>query len=141
MRVVFLSVRERNVEGILVVERSATLGHLLKRTLGAAGITPSGELSSYMEALDHLQRSAELGQNYRLVLVGAPARMTREFSALLEFFKGSGNHVPVLMMAHEKSPDLAQFIESRQPSNLIMWAEFSRIPGVIRAMAPPPPVA
>jgi diguanylate cyclase (GGDEF)-like protein/PAS domain S-box-containing protein len=129
------------VEGILVVERSATLGHLLKRTLGAASITPSGELSSYLEALDHLQRSAELGQNYRLVLIGAPARMTREFSALLEFFKGPGSRVPVLMMAHEKSPDLVQFIESRQPSNLIMWADFSRIPGAIRAMAPQPVAA
>ncbi len=129
------------MEGILVVERSATLGHLLKRTLGAANITPSGELSNYLEALDHLQRSAELGQNYRLVLIGAPARMTREFSALLEFFKGAGSAMPVLMMAHEKSADLAQFVEARQPSNLIMWAEFSRIPGAIRAMAPPPPVA
>ncbi|HEX4480670.1 MAG TPA: EAL domain-containing protein [Rudaea sp.] len=127
------------MEGILVVERSATLGHLLKRTLGAASITPSGELSSYLEALDHLQRSAELGQNYRLVLIGAPARMTREFSALLEFFKGPGNRVPVLMMAHERSPDLTQFVESRQPSNLIMWADFSRIPGAIRAMAPQQP--
>jgi len=129
------------VEGILVVERSATLGHLLKRTLGAASITPSGELSSYLEALDHLQRSADLGQNYKLVLIGAPARMTREFSALLEFFKGPGSRVPVLMMAHEKSPDLAQFVESRQPSNLILWADFSRIPGAIRAMAPQPVVA
>ncbi len=126
------------MEGILVVERSATLGHLLKRTLGAAGITPSGELSSYLEALDHLQRSSELGQTYRLVLVGAPARMTREFAALLEFFKGPGNGVPVLMMAHEKSPELSQFVESRQPSNLIMWAEFSRIPGAIRTLAPVP---
>jgi diguanylate cyclase (GGDEF)-like protein/PAS domain S-box-containing protein len=126
------------VEGILVVERSATLGHLLKRTLGAASITPSGELSSYLEALDHLQRSAELGQNYRLVLIGAPARMTREFSALLEFFKGTGSQMPVLMMAHERSPELAQFVETRQPSNLIMWADFSRIPGAIRAMAPAP---
>jgi diguanylate cyclase (GGDEF)-like protein/PAS domain S-box-containing protein len=133
--------RNSTVEGILVVERSATLGHLLKRTLGAASITPSGELSSYLEALDHLQRSAELGQNYRLVLIGAPARITREFSALLEFFKGPGSRVPVLMMAHEKSPDLAQFIESRQPSNLIMWADFSRIPGAIRAMAPQPTAA
>ena len=138
MGVVVLSVRERNVEGILVVERSATLGHLLKRTLGAASITPRGELSSYLEALDHLQRSAELGQNYRLVLIGAPARMTREFAALLEFFKGDGSSTPVLMMAHEKSPDLMQFVESRQPSNLIMWADFSRIPGAIRALAPAP---
>ncbi len=127
------------MEGILVVERSATLGHLLKRTLGAASITPSGELSSYLEALDHLQRSAELGQNYRLVLIGAPARMTREFAALLEFFRGAGNRVPVLMMAHERSPDLTQFVEQRQPSNLIMWADFSRIPGAIRAMAPQQP--
>ncbi len=128
------------MEGILVVERSATLGHLLKRTLGAASITPRGELSSYLEALDHLQRSSELGQNYRLVLIGAPARMTREFAALLDFFKSDGQAVPVLMMAHEKSPELMQFVESRQPANLIMWAEFSRIPGAIRALAPAPTV-
>ena len=127
------------VDGILVVERSATLGHLLKRTLDAASMSPRGELSSYLEAIDHLQRSSELGQSYRLLLVGAPARATREFSALLDYLASAGKNLSVLVMAHEKSPDLVQFAENRPQSSLVMWADFSRIPGAIKTLAPPPP--
>jgi hypothetical protein len=88
------------LDGILVVERSATLSHLLKRTLAAASMGASSELSSYLETIDHLQRSAELEQPYRLLLIGAPARMTREFAALLDFLRGDGQALPVLLMAH-----------------------------------------
>ena len=66
--------------GILVVERSTTLNHLLKRTLTAAGIVARSELTSYFETIDHLRRSAELEQPFGLLLAGAPGRMTREFT-------------------------------------------------------------
>src|SRR5215475_10496648 len=105
------------VDGILVVERSATLGHLLKRTLDAASLAPRGELSNYLEAIDHLRRSADLGQGYRLLLVGAPARTTREFAALLEYLNGHARDLAVLLMAHEKTPELTQFAESRGQSS------------------------
>jgi diguanylate cyclase (GGDEF)-like protein/PAS domain S-box-containing protein len=124
------------LEGILVVERSATLSHLLKRTLAAAGIGARSELSSYLETIDHLQRSSELDQDYRMLLLGAPARMTREFAALLDFLRGDGKALPVLMMAHEKMPELSEFTDRHVRANLVLWANFSRIPGAIRALVP-----
>ncbi len=126
------------MDGILVVERSATLSHLLKRTLSAAGIGARSELSSYLEAIDHLKRSADLEQPYRLLLIGAPARMTSEFGALLEFLCGPAVALPVLLMAHEKSPELMQFASNRPQANLVQWADFSRIPGAIRSLTPEP---
>ena len=124
------------MDGILVVERSATLSHLLKRTLAAADIGARSELSSYLETIDHLQRSSELDQTYRLVLIGAPARMTREFAALLDFLRGDGKALPVLLMAHEKAPELVAFAEARPQASLVLWANFSRIPGAIKALVP-----
>jgi diguanylate cyclase (GGDEF)-like protein/PAS domain S-box-containing protein len=126
------------LDGILVVERSATLSHLLKRTLAAASIGARSELSSYLETIDHLQRSAELDQTYRMLLVGAPARMTREFGALLDFLRGEAKALPVLLMAHEKMPELNEFVESRTHASLVLWANFSRIPGAIKALVPEP---
>ena len=124
------------MDGILVVERSATLSHLLKRTLAAASIGARSELSGYLETIDHLQRSAELEQPYRLLLIGAPARMTREFSAVLDFLRGDGKALPVLLMAHEKTPELIAFAQARARARLVLWAEFSRIPGAIKALVP-----
>ena len=70
------------MSGILVVERSTTLSHLLRRTLAAAGFAPRSELAAYLDAIDHLQRSAELEQNYGMLIVGAPGtRASRRHSS------------------------------------------------------------
>jgi len=124
------------LDGILVVERSPTLSHLLNRTLAAANMAARSELSSYLESIDHLQRSAELEQPYRLLLVGAPARMTREFNALLDYLRAAGRGLPLLMMVHEQTPELAAFAESRPQTSIVLWANFNRIPGAIRALVP-----
>jgi len=101
--------------GILLVERSTTLNHLLKRTLTAAGIVARSELASYFETIDHLRRSADLDQPYSLLLVGAPARMTREFAALLEFLRGpDGAVLPVVLMTHEVLPEFEDFAKFRE---------------------------
>ena len=120
--------------GILVVERSTTLNHLLKRTLTAAGITARSELESYFETIDQLRRSAELDQPYALLLVGAPGRITREFAALLEYLRSAdGAAVPVVLMTHEMLPELEEFARQRDNLNLMLWANFGRLPGIIRA--------
>lgn len=124
------------MDGILVVERSVTLSHLLKRTLAAGGLSVPNELSSYVEALDHLKRSAELGHSYGLLLIGAPARMTQEFSALLEHLRSDAQTVAVLLMAHEKSPELLGFMHARAHTNVVLWSDFNRIPGAIKTLAP-----
>ncbi len=123
--------------GILVVERSTTLNHLLKRTLTAAGIAARSELASYFEAIDHLRRSAELEQPYGLLLVGAPARMTREFSALLDHLRGpDGAVLPVVLMTHEMLPELEEFAKMRGSVSLVLWTHFNRLPGYIHALEP-----
>jgi diguanylate cyclase (GGDEF)-like protein/PAS domain S-box-containing protein len=123
--------------GILVVERSTTLNHLLKRTLTAAGITARGELANYFEAIDLLRRSAELEQPFGLLLVGAPGRMTREFSALLEYLRSpDGAVLPVVLMTHEMLPEFEEFARTRPNLNTMLWANFGRLPGIIRAQLP-----
>ena len=123
--------------GILLVERSTTLNHLLKRTLTAAGIVARSELSSYFETIDHLRRSADLDQPYNLLLVGAPARMTREFAALLEFLRGpDGAVLPVVLMTHEILPEFEEFVRLRGNCSLTLWTNFNRLPGILRAVLP-----
>ena len=124
------------MSGILVVERSTTLSHLLKRTLGAASLSPRSELTGYLDAIDHLRRSAELEQPYGLLLLGAPARMTREFAGLMDFLRSDiVRHLPVLMMAHEQLPEFDKFAAERDNAVVVLWSNFSRIPGAVRLLA------
>jgi len=71
-----------------------------------------------------------------MLLIGAPARMTREFNALLDFLRADGKALPVLIMAHEQNAELTAFAQARAHSSLVLWANFSRIPGAIRALIP-----
>jgi diguanylate cyclase (GGDEF)-like protein/PAS domain S-box-containing protein len=121
------------VSGILVVERSTTLNHLLKRTLSAAGLAARSELASYAETIEHLLRSAELEQRYGMLLIGAPARMTRDFAALLEFLRQDESRLPVVLMTHEVLPEFDAFARARGNVNLMLWANFNRLPGILRA--------
>ena len=119
--------------GILVVERSTTLNHLLKRTLAAAGLVARSELASYVETVDHLRRSADLDQHYSLLLIGAPARMTRDFASLLDYLRsGTGAKLPVVLMTHELLAELNEFARSRANLHVMLWSGFNRLPGVVR---------
>ena len=125
------------MSGILVVERSATLSHLLSRTLQAAQYDKWSELAGYGEAIEHLKQAARLGHPYRVLLLGAPARPTREFNELLGYLREVREPpLPVLLLAHEKTADVAAWIDSREDSVFIPWAQFSRIPTAIRQLAP-----
>ncbi|MBK7144974.1 MAG: hypothetical protein IPH76_07105 [Xanthomonadales bacterium] len=69
--------------GILVVERSGDIASFpLTRTLQAVQIGRSRSLS-YADTLDHLGRATDMGQPYALLILGAPARMSRDFEDLL----------------------------------------------------------
>jgi diguanylate cyclase (GGDEF)-like protein/PAS domain S-box-containing protein len=122
---------------ILVVERSATLSHLLARTLQAAQLGAWSELPSYAEALDHLRQADKLGQRYRVLLLGAPPRATKEFQALLDWLRTPRERgVPVIVLAHERTPEIAAFAEGRGDVLFLTWAHFSRIPASIQQIAP-----
>ena len=122
---------------ILVVERSATLSHLVARTLQAAKIEGWSELPGYAEAADHLRRAPSMGERYGVVLVGAPARVTREFAELLALLRDPATAgMPVILLAHEKTAEIGQFATQRADCEFIPWAQFSRIPAAIRQFTP-----
>jgi len=124
------------VSGILIVERSTTLTHLLRRTLAAASLDVRSELAGHADTVEHLRRSTALSQPYGLLIIGAPARPTAEFVALLEFLNSSeARGLSVLLMAHEVQPELERFVARRDATAMILWAQFSRIPGAVRVLA------
>jgi len=122
---------------ILVVERSATLLHLVARTLQAAKVEGWSELPGYGDALEHLKQARVLGERYGVVLLGAPARMTRDFMELLAFLREPGGEpLPVIVLAHERNPELSDFASRRPDTEFIPWAQFARIPAAIRQLTP-----
>ena len=128
--------------GILVVERSATLHHLLTRTLQAAQIASWSELSSYADTLDHLSRATDMGQPYGLLILGAPARIGRDFEDLLLYLRNPRvRRTAVLLLGHEKHPLLDAFVAERAEAVFLLWANFSRIPAVMRQLLPNAPTA
>ena len=123
--------------GILVVERSATLHHLLTRTLQAAQTGSWSELSSYADTLDHLGRATDMGQPYALLILGAPARMSRDFEDLLLYLRNPRmRKTAVLVLGHEKHALIDAFAAERADAVFLLWAAFSRIPAVIRQLLP-----
>ncbi|HWT14731.1 MAG TPA: EAL domain-containing protein [Patescibacteria group bacterium] len=128
--------------GILVVERSATLHHLLTRTLQAAQTGSWSELSSYADTLDHLSRATDMGQPYGLLILGAPARMSRDFEDLLVYLRNPRvRKTAVLLLAHEKNQTIDSFVSDRPDAQFLLWSNFSRIPAVIGQLLPKAAVA
>jgi len=125
------------LSGILVVERSTTLSHLLKRTLAAAGLAARSELAAYLDTIDHLKHSLELEQPYGLLIVGIPARPTRDCLALLDHLATDGQReLPVLLMVHEQSPDLDAWARRRGRAQIVLWTQFSKIPAALAQLEP-----
>jgi len=125
------------LSGILVVERSTTLSHLLKRTLAAAGLEARSELAAYLDTIDHLKHSLELAQPYGLLIVGIPARPTRDCLALLDHLATDAQReLPVLLMVHEQSPDLDTWARRRGKALIVLWTQFSKIPTALAQLEP-----
>lgn len=125
------------MSGILVVERSTTLSHLLKRTLTAAGLTARSELAAYLDTIDHLKHSLELAQPYGVIIIGVPARPTRDCVALLDYLASEPQReLPVLLMVHEQSADMEAWVKRRSKALLVLWTQFSKIPGALAQLEP-----
>ncbi len=135
----FADAIEALLSGILLVERSTTLNHLLRRTLAAASLPVRAEIGNYLEALDHLRRigsSAGGDPPYSLAIIGAPARPTREYQALLEFTRDAPAAPPTLLMAHEESAAVRNWADASLRGRFLLWSQFSRIPASVTELAP-----
>jgi diguanylate cyclase (GGDEF)-like protein/PAS domain S-box-containing protein len=118
--------------GILIVERSATLSHLVQRTLSASGVSAQAVIGQYGEAAAHIDT-----HDVAAIVLGAPQRTNAEFEALLTFLKiGMGKKIPVLLMANEKTPQLTQWLGDRRLAQTLLWANFGRIPSALKALLP-----
>jgi PAS domain S-box-containing protein/diguanylate cyclase (GGDEF)-like protein len=127
------------LSGILLVERSTTLSHLLRRTLDAAGLPVRGEIGNYLEAHDHLRRIARPNSKdapYALTIIGAPARPTREYQGLLEFLRHAPDAPATLLMAHEETAEIRAWAAATLRGRFLLWSQFSRIPASVGELAP-----
>ena len=130
---------EDPLSGILLVERSTTLSHLLRRTLDAASLPVRAEIGNYLEAHDHLRRigrpnSKELP--YALTIIGAPARPTREYQALLEYTRHAPDAPATLLMAHEETAEIRAWAAATLRGRFLLWSQFGRIPACVGELAP-----
>ncbi|MEO6066341.1 MAG: diguanylate cyclase, partial [Lysobacterales bacterium] len=120
---------------LIVVERSASLCHLLTRTLQAADLSGWRELASTVDALAHIKREVGLGTPPRALLIGAPARLQLEFRALLEELSRNPQ-IAVLVLGHERLPELDLWLESHPAAEFLPWAQFGRVPAMLQQLAP-----
>ncbi len=120
---------------LIVVERSSSLSHLLTRTLQAADLGDWRELASTVDALAHIKREVDLGTPPRALLLGAPARVQQEFRALLEEL-GRNPQIAVLLLGHERLPELDLWLAGHPAAEFLPWAQFGRIPAILQQLAP-----
>ncbi|MGV6852594.1 MAG: two-component system response regulator [bacterium] len=124
------------MQKMLLIERSATLGHLLKRTLRSSGFQELECISSYEDGLWKLQESMN-DTAYAAILLGSPARESGEFAEILDFLAGGpALNIPVVLLAHADSDYLGQWRTERGTSSLVLWTHFGRIPNALKSLLP-----
>ena len=124
------------MQKMLLIERSATLGHLLQRTLRSSGFQELETVSSYEDALWMLQESMN-ETAYAAVMLGCPARESSEFAEILDFLAGGpALSIPVILLAHADSDYLGQWRKDRSSSGLVLWTHFGRIPKSLKNLLP-----
>lgn len=123
---------------LLVIERSSTLGHLLRRTLRAGGFSSIARADSYEDGLWLLREAVEGSGGYAAVLIGAPSRPTADHDAVMDYLAGGpGLSIPVLLMTHERTDAQEKWINGRPNSQLLLWSEFGKIPACVRGVIRP----
>jgi diguanylate cyclase (GGDEF)-like protein/PAS domain S-box-containing protein len=126
------------MSGIVIVETSATLSHLLQRTLAASHQTVDRMIGNYAEASELLASIDAGAVKFKVLVIGAPQRSTPEFEALMTQLGDSrAPALAVLVLSHEKTPFLAQWLARRRNAFLLLWSNFGRIPAALKQLLPP----
>lgn len=126
------------MSGIVIVEGSATLCHLLQRTLAAIQQDVERTLTTFAEA-SALVAQIEAGTvRFKVMVIGAPARHGAEFEALLQQLgEGRAPSLAVLVLSHEKTTFLSDWLSRRRNAFLLLWSHFGRIPAALKQLLPP----
>lgn len=126
------------MSGIVVVESSATLSHLLQRTLSASKLGADRTLTTYAEASELLESIEAGAVKFKVMVIGAPQRSTPEFEALLTHLgEGRAPTLAILILSHEKTPSLGEWLGRRRNAFLLLWSNFGRIPAALKQLLPP----
>jgi len=121
---------------LLIIEKSATLRHLLVRTLRTANLTEVTIADGFRHGELLLKQPPE-DQKFDAVIMGVPASVTPEFESLLEYLSEPETwKVPVLLLSHEENAHLTEWNRIRPASEYLLWASFADIPGAMSKLAP-----
>jgi diguanylate cyclase (GGDEF)-like protein/PAS domain S-box-containing protein len=126
------------MSGIVIVESSATLSHLLQRTLSASKLDVARILTNFTEASALLGAVEAGSESFKVMVLGAPARHGPDFEALLaQLGEGRAPSLPVLVLSHAKTPALSEWLARRRNAFLLLWSNFGRIPAALKQLLPP----
>lgn len=126
------------MSGIVVVESSATLSHLLQRTLNASRLGADRLLTTYAEASALLEGIEAGAVKFKVMVIGAPQRQTPEFELLMtQLADGRAPALAILILTHEKTPFLGDWLGRRRNAFLLLWSNFGRIPAALKQLLPP----
>lgn len=121
---------------ILIIDRSATLAHLAQRTLAAVQINDTRSLVNYTEARDQLRRLLRSGEAPALIILGVQATINASLRALLTLLtEEAAAGVPVLLMTHERTAEIDEWLRNRPLTQVLLWSEFGRIPAAVRRLS------
>ena len=119
--------------GLAVLEKSASLRHLVERTLGAA----KQELAERFVDPAVLQATLErTPDRFSGLVIGIPATPTEPLWQLLEYLRTAVSTLPVVLMAHQRQARIGQWLEARGSCQQLFWSDFGRLPSVLKLLLP-----
>lgn len=124
------------MRGVLAVERSGSLMHLLERTLDVAKVQIEDKCADYQRAFGLLSQSLNDLKLYPALVLGAPSSEVAEFTQILRFLAEQTIDLPVVLVAHQRYDYLVSWLELRGNGILLQWSEFSRVPAALRQLMP-----
>lgn len=119
--------------GLAVLEKSASLRHLVERTLGTANLT-LGERFVDPSALKTLLETDP--HSFAGLVIGIPPSPTDALWRLLESLDES---LPVVLMTHQRHARITQWLENRTHTKMLFWSDFGRLPSALKSVLPTEP--
>lgn len=121
--------------GILVIEPTSTLAHLLLRALQAGGYEDHTLANSYEDAMWYLQEAEFSTDFYQAILLGVPGKKHSRYEEILDKLAGGPMmQTPVLLLAHQDDDFLGNWRRHRAMTSFVPWSQFGKIPSALAKM-------